>query len=61
LDEYAVSLDEMDFLDGSLPHPSNIRPNKLFTADTNIIIYKAGTIMLEKLNSVLDIIISLFQ
>lgn len=60
-DEYTISLEETDFSEGSLPHPSNIRPNKLFTADSHIIIYKAGIVVPEKLSAVLEVIVSLFQ
>ena len=40
-DEYAVSLETDDFSSGSLKQSSNIRPNRLFTADRQIILYKA--------------------
>ena len=35
-DTYAISIDEIDFESGSLSQPSNIRPNRLFTADNHI-------------------------
>jgi mRNA interferase MazF len=43
-DTFAVSLTNNDFISGSLPLASNIRPSRIFTADKNIIIRKAGTV-----------------
>jgi len=43
-DSYAIALNDSDFTIGSLNKPSNIRPNRLFTADKNIIIRKIGTV-----------------
>jgi mRNA interferase MazF len=39
-DSYAVALDDGDFESGALNRASNVRPNRLFTADTHIILYK---------------------
>jgi len=39
-DKYAIELLEADFSYGSLNISSNIRPNKLFTAEINIVAYK---------------------
>lgn len=43
-DDYAIALDNSDFIKGSLNRPSNIRPNRLFTAEKSIIIRKIGTV-----------------
>jgi mRNA interferase MazF len=43
-DAFAISLDKNDFTEGSLPVDSYIRPSRIFTADKNIIIRKAGSI-----------------
>ncbi len=43
-DDYAIALDNSGFEKGSLNKPSNIRPNRLFTADTNIVLRKLGTV-----------------
>ena len=43
-DNYAIALNESDFKKGSLKKPSNIRPNRLFTAEKVIIIRKIGTV-----------------
>lgn len=43
-DSYAIPLTNQDFAGGSLKRTSNARPNRLFTADSNIISYKIGTL-----------------
>ena len=44
-DYYAISLTSKDFDRGELKQNSNIRPNRLFTADKKIILYKIGKIV----------------
>ncbi|MCL1882342.1 MAG: type II toxin-antitoxin system PemK/MazF family toxin [Defluviitaleaceae bacterium] len=58
-DSYAVELADTDFSSGGLSVASNIRPNKLFTADVSIISYKAGNVKAEKLKDVATIITDL--
>ena len=47
-DKYSILLSSDDFISGKLNKESNIRPNKIFTADSSIILYKAGSIQTEK-------------
>lgn len=61
MDEYAVSISSEDFIAGSLKQPSNIRPNRLFTASENIIVYKTGQISIEKLENAIDKIVEILQ
>ena len=58
-DNYAITLDDADFESGGLKQASNIRPNRLFTADTHIILYRVGNIKKEKLNQVVQAIIEI--
>ena len=58
-DSYAVSLTQTDFSSGSLPVDSFIRPSRIFTADKNIIIRKAGTVNHSVLNATLKKIAAL--
>jgi len=51
-DTYAVPLADHDFTNGGLRQPSNIRPNRLFTAENSIILYRAGTISGAKIQEV---------
>ena len=53
-DAYSVPLDRTDFTSGGLNQSSRIRPNRLFTADEGIVVYRAGHISDVKLNEVLD-------
>lgn len=51
-DEFAIniSLDEIE--NCTLHTESNIRPNKLFTADESIVLYKLGSLKKDKLDYV---------
>jgi len=60
-DEYAVPLKDEDFQFGSLKKESNIRPNRIFTADKRIILYRIGRIKEEKLNEVIEKIIQILR
>jgi mRNA interferase MazF len=58
-DEYSISLFNSDFENGMLNQDSNIRPNRLFTADQSIILYKIGSIKNEKYDSVIKEIVNI--
>ena len=47
-DSYSIFLDIQDFESGNLNKKSNIRPNRIFTADTKILLYKVGHLKQEK-------------
>lgn len=53
-DSYAIQLYNEDFLWGSLKKDSNIRPNKIFTASEEIILYKVGHLKKEKQEEVIN-------
>ncbi len=57
----AITLSNDDFTHGSLNKVSNIRPNKLFTADSKIILYKVGSLSAYKINQVIDKIIEILK
>lgn len=60
-DNYAVAIANADFVNGSLNRDSNIRPNRLFTADRNIILYKVGKLKEEKVKKVIEKIINILE
>ncbi len=60
-DNYAISLTDKDFAKGSLKQQSNIRPNRIFTADNHIVLYKVGSLKTEKLNEVIEKIVEIIQ
>jgi mRNA interferase MazF len=60
-DDYAVTIEAKDFVSGRLNSPSNARPNRLFTADSRIILYRAGTLSSEKMDEILNAILSILR
>jgi mRNA interferase MazF len=53
-DEYSILLNDVDFVSGGLNQSSRIRPNRLFTADAGIIVYRIGSVSEAKLKEVVD-------
>ena len=60
-DSYAVAITNADFTSGSLPQHSNIRPNRLFTADSNIILYRAGVLSQKKVEEVIKKLVQILS
>jgi mRNA interferase MazF len=60
-DGYSVRLDAADFASGGLSQSSRIRPNRLFTADSGIVVYRAGQISGEKLRQTRDKLVSILD
>ena len=60
-DGYSIPLVRIDFDSGTLPQDSNIRPNRLFTADSNIVNYRAGRLSSEKVHEVTAKIIEIMS
>jgi mRNA interferase MazF len=60
-DGYSIPLFNSDFVSGSLDRDSNIRPNRLFTADSTIIEYCAGKLSSKKVGEVVNKIVEIIQ
>jgi len=60
-DKYAIQLDEDDFAKGSLKQRSNIRPNRIFTADVGIILYRIGHLKADKLDEVIVQVVKILE
>jgi mRNA interferase MazF len=60
-DEYAVPLAEGDFADGSLRRPSNARPNRIFTADTRLILYRVGRLMPVSIGELVEAVVRILR
>ncbi|MCK4905696.1 type II toxin-antitoxin system PemK/MazF family toxin [bacterium] len=60
-DNYAISLNEKDFNTSSLKQPSNVRPNRIFTADNNIILYRIGNLKQNKTDQIIEKIIKIIR
>ncbi len=58
-DGYSVSLNQDDFASGGIQQASNVRPNRLFTADSHIICYKAGEVHQDKADEVIKRLIDI--
>ena len=60
-DIIAVSINPADFESGGLNLTSNARPNKLFTADENIVLYRAGRLNAEMIDEIISRVIKMFK
>ena len=60
-DKYAISIDEADFESGSLRQAGNIRPNRLFTGDNHIILYRVGVIKKDKLAQAIEKVVEIIR
>ena len=60
-DPLALPLSAHDFVTGGLPIDSFIRPNKIFTADKNIILSVAGHLNENKIGDTLNAVITIIS
>ncbi len=60
-DKYAVSLRDDDFETGSLKQSSNVRPNRIFTTDSHLILYRIGHLKDQKFTKILDKIVDIIR
>jgi mRNA interferase MazF len=60
-DRYAISLTDRDFVHGGLRQASNVRPNRLFTAESRIIEYRAGTVAPAKMQEILTKLVQILH
>jgi mRNA interferase MazF len=59
-DPMSIAVDPNEIDGGTLSTTSNIRPNKLFTADSGIVLYKIGSLKKEKLDMVIKKVVEIF-
>mgnify|MGYP001145659645 CR=1 FL=1 len=60
-DEDALPLVDTDFETGTLRQPSNVRPNRLFTANRNLILYTVGRLKVEKTTEIVERVITILR
>ena len=60
-DKNAISLIDSDFESGTLQQESNIRPNRLFTADSSLILSSVGHVKRAKMTTVINKIIDIIK
>jgi mRNA interferase MazF len=59
-DAYAVPVGQQDFETGTLRQDSNVRPNRLFTADEHIVLYRVGRLRPQKTGQVIARLLEIF-
>lgn len=60
-DKYAIQLDDKDFAEGNLRQKSNVRPNRIFTADIRIILYRIGRLKADKIDEIIKKVIEILK
>jgi len=60
-DSYSIVLNKNDFKEGELQVISMIRPNRIFTADKSIILYKAGMLEEKKIKEIEESLVRIFR
>jgi mRNA interferase MazF len=60
-DSYSIPLAPDDFESGSLNKSSNIRPNRIFTADQKILLYKVGHLKRDKIEETISGLIKILR
>jgi mRNA interferase MazF len=60
-DPHAIPLENVDFASGGLRQSSHIRPGRIFTADSHIILYTAGRLSPAKLEQVVDAVCGIIR
>lgn len=60
-DKYAIPLNDCNFETGGLKQSSNVRPNRIFTADTHLVLYRIGKLKAEKLAEVIERVIEIIR
>jgi mRNA interferase MazF len=60
-DEYAILIDNSDFDEGTLNQRSHIRPNRIFTADSSIILYSVGQLKKKRIDEVINKLIEILH
>lgn len=60
-DRYAIPLVDGDFASGGLKQPSNVRPNRIFTADRALVLYQAGSLKAEKLRDIIERLVEILR
>lgn len=60
-DKYAILIIDGDFETGSLKQSSNVRPNRIFTADSHIVLYRVGNLETGKLAEVIEKIVEIIR
>jgi len=60
-DSHALPLSDEGFDEGGLERVSYVRPGKLFTANADLILRRAGTLRRESFKQIVDAVVALLQ
>jgi len=60
-DKFSITIEDNDIINGSLNQSSNVRTNRIFTADNSIILYKIGLITKEKMDTIIEKIVEIVR
>jgi mRNA interferase MazF len=60
-DRHTVALNTADFESGSLNKQSNVRPNRIFTADAGLVMCSAGHLLTTKTGEVVEKLVVLLR
>jgi len=60
-DKYAMPLGDADFEAGGLKKPSSVRPNRIFTADRHIVLYRVGSLKTRKVTEIIEKIVEIVR
>ena len=60
-DDYAITFEDQDMNNGKLDKASNIRTNRLFSADHHIVLYRIGSLGPAKMQEVIDRLVDIIS
>ncbi|MFC2136482.1 type II toxin-antitoxin system PemK/MazF family toxin [Bacteroidota bacterium] len=60
-DGYAIQISDDDFESGTLKQISNVRPNRIFTADGQIVLYKIGKLQTAKISHIVNKVVEIIS
>jgi mRNA interferase MazF len=61
MDRYVISINDNDFESGGLRRASNIRPNRIFTADSHIVLYGIGFLKKGTISEVIENVVKIIR
>ena len=60
-DRYSLPIADADFAQGELRLPSYVRPNRIFTADRSLILYRVGMLKPDRLAEAVTRVVSILE
>ena len=60
-DLHVIEIEDTDFVSGSLKLTSYIRPGKLFTASSSLMVSQVGVLKKEKVEQIVNAVVNLLQ